>query len=214
MKREPCFFNVFGFGFLKKGGSMRSFLPVSLVSLCLGFLVLGAGHALAGSMPAGTTELSTALAFNHAGFSFEDEDLGSTTTLALSVGVGQCVTNMLEIQGALMFAHNSVSPEGGDSESASSFGFLGSLIVNFSTSGPMVPYVQGGIGLQTYSGDGYEGAETSSIVPSVGGGLRFLIGDSASINAGLTYQHVNNAGGGEDITANEVLFTVGVSVLL
>jgi len=180
-------------------------------------VVLGFGLPVvtqAASMPTGTTELTTRTYFSHVGYSHDGTSLGSATSAQLSLGVGQCVTDLIELYGSVIWNHNSIDPKGESSASASSYGASGSILFNFTTSSSVIPYLQAGVGMLAYSGDGYDDAETSTLLPVLGGGLRFLVGDSAAFDAGLVYQRMSNAGGVQDLDAGQFYLGLGIAVLL
>lgn len=168
----------------------------------------------AAGLAQGTVEVETDAAFAHTGYSYDGDSVGSRTDVALSVGVGYCLTDMLEIKGRFMFAHTSLDPECCGSVSASSFGGAGLVALNFPTAGPVVPFVQGGAGVLAYSGDGYEDSDATVVLPTAGVGVRFVVGETASVNCGVFYEHHLNAAGEEDVSANIFGVSVGLSLLL
>jgi hypothetical protein len=189
---------------------VRSFRVLTAVVAVIALPVV----TLGASMPTGTTELSTRAYFSHTGYSFNGTSLGSSTSVLLSLSVGQCITDLVELQGSAIWNHDSVDPKGDTSASASSYGASGSVLLNLTTSSSIVPYLQAGVGLFAYSGDGYEDAETSTMLPFLAGGLRFLVADSAALDAGLAYQRLTNAGGVEDVDADQIFLGLGISLLL
>jgi hypothetical protein len=65
-----------------------------------------------------------------------------------------------------------------------------------------------------YSGDAVDDPKTTLLLPRLTGGVRFPVGDSASLNLLAVYAHLLNARGIEDVSANEFLIGFGVSIFL
>jgi hypothetical protein len=177
------------------------------------YLAISAPAALAAELPNRTVELSTGLMFTHTSYAVDGNNTGSTTELQVQEGLGYCVNDLLELNGSLVLIHQSVNPRSGTSIGGTSYGFGGSLVFNFPSKSSIIPFLQGGFALLAYSGDMYENAETTYVLPSIGVGLRFLVTESASINSGLYYQHISNALGVEDVSANQLYFGLSISIL-
>jgi hypothetical protein len=75
-----------------------------------------------------------------------------------------------------------------------------------------VPFVRGSVGFLLNSGDLYVDDATTVIAPLLEGGLRVMVGRSASVNFVVGYLHRTNAFGVQDQTINSVTLGVGVSV--
>ena len=144
---------------------------------------------------------------------YHGDPIGSTSSLQLNSGLGYCVSDQVELYGGLIFQRDTNSPENYSSYSATAYGISGQIIVHIPSTGNAIPFVKGGFGVLKYSGDYYDTKSMAKIFPSVGGGLRFLVGDAASIDTSLTYNHVTDYMGEDDLTANQVYFGVGVSLL-
>jgi hypothetical protein len=167
--------------------------------------------AFAAALEKGTVELSTRFSFSHSSFSFDGTSTGTTTNADLSTSLGYSVSRLVEIQGDVLFNHSSVDPERAESTSGGYFGFAGDIILNFATDSSVIPYLLGGIGVVTYSGDIY-GSETSMIMPQLQAGIRLMIKSAASVNFGVGFSHMSNALGVEDVSTNALALGVGVSV--
>ena len=191
---------------------MRS---IRCVAVCLvSSLVVACAPSMAlAALESGTIELGVDAMMLHSSYTYDGEDVATRTDVTLALGLGYCVTNLVELKGGLTFTRASVDPEVGDSSSASAFGALAGVALNFGSDGPVVPYVQGSIGILTYGGDAYEDPEASLILPRVTGGVRFLVGDSASVNCGAFWQRLSNAEGVEDLDASQFGLTIGTSLL-
>jgi hypothetical protein len=84
------------------------------------------------------------------------------------------------------------------------------LIYNFSAKGGVIPFASFGFGALFY--DGFSFDETAVLAPMIGGGARILVGNDASVNFNLGYQHEANADGEFNASANRVVAGVGISL--
>jgi len=96
---------------------------------------------------------------------------------------------------------------------ASAFGVICGPVLDFGGGGPVVPHVQGGIGVLNHGGDVHEDSQAALILPQLGAGVRLMVGESASINCGAFWQHLSNAEGVEDLSASQSGIGMGTSVL-
>lgn len=167
--------------------------------------------AFAAALEKGTVELATRFAFSHSSFSFDGNSSGTTTDADLTTSLGYSLSRLVEIQGDVLFKHSSVDPEGGESTSGGYFGFAGDIVLNFATDSNVIPYLLGGIGVVTYSGDTY-GSETSMILPQLQAGIRLMIKSAASVNFGVGFSHMSNAAGVKDFSGNALAVGVGISI--
>jgi hypothetical protein len=190
--------------------ALSRFAMVLAATLALAAVPRVAGAA---SFEAGTVEFGIDATLSHSSYTYEDQAVAKRDDISVTTGVGYCVTDLLELKGSLLFTYASANPEGGESASASAFGALGGLVVNFGSGGTMVPYVQGSVGVLSYSGDGYENSEATLVLPRLGAGVRFMVGESASINCGAFWQLLSNAEGVEELSANQFGLAVGTSLL-
>jgi hypothetical protein len=170
------------------------------------FLVFVAAAPSAGAAPLerGTVELAPAVSFSHASYSASGGGGSvSLTTFAGSAGLGYCISDRAEILGNLI-----VTDISGDFGSGSSVGLSGGVGFNFPSGSNVVPFVQAQLGILTNSG----GGDTSLLLPTLEGGIRLLVGSSASVNIGVGFQHQTNALGVSDVSANVILLQLGVSI--
>jgi hypothetical protein len=170
--------------------------------------------ALAASMPSGTTDIATSSYYNHSTYSGGGHHSQSLTDLQLSVGVGECISDLVELRGNLLYRTNSLATEGSSGLRDSSFGASGTVIFNFKADGPYVPYLQAGLGVLGHAGNDYRNEATSVLLPILAGGTRVLIGNSAALDFGALYQHITNDGGVPNLSANQVFISLGISLLL
>jgi hypothetical protein len=163
--------------------------------------ILAARGASAVGLAKGTSELSGTAGFN----STSIEGL-SVTNVEINAGYGYCFSSNWELMPTL--ALTSVSSGG---ETATSFAGAANIVYNFSTNGQAVPYLRGGLGFGTISSGGGSSLNVSAI-PVLGGGVRVLVGNSASVNFGAFYVHQSWSSGGSSVSGNEFGLTVGLSI--
>lgn len=183
-----------------------------ILSIATVLVVAFATASVAGELPKGTIELSTTGSFSHQSMSMDGTDAGSQTNMNLTGEVGYSLTRNLSLAGGLVFQHAGVSPEGGESVSASQYGPQAGLRWNFATKSSIVPFVEGKFGVLAYGGDASDGAETTLLLPSIGGGVRVLLGETASVNFSGNYVRQQNASGVDQLNSNDIRFGVGLSV--
>lgn len=169
------------------------------------------GYAFEGGLGQGDLEINGRLAFTHSGLSQDGNGLGSTTDLEFATFLGVFTSDQIQLGGTLFLNFNSVDPERGGSYSGTMFGLGPDLVINFNTQGPIVPFIDIGVGVAVYSGDIY-GEEVGFIAPSIQGGIRALIGNAAAANFGAGYTHTINNAGVEDLNGNSLGVFVGFSV--
>lgn len=176
-------------------------------------LVIGAHPVFAGEqgLYKGDFELSGRFSFNHSSLSADGGGSASSSDLELSTFGGVFLSDLIQVGGTLFVNYSSADIDNGGSVSGTAFGIGPDLVFNFNNKGPIVPYIDLAIAVAVYSGDVY-GDETGYILPSIQGGLRVLIGDSAAANFGVGYAHVSNTGGYDGVTNNAVSLFAGFSV--
>jgi len=160
-----------------------------------------------------TVELTTSAAFNYNSLSSSGQSLGSTTEMRASLGIGYFFTPMLEMLTAVRLGHTTISPSGTSSVTDTELGLGGTLLVNFGTSGNPSPFVGVGVAFQVHAGD-LSGNNPTLVAPSLQAGMRFPIGNSASFNMIVSFEHQMDALGIQDVTSNVILFGVGISAFV
>lgn len=183
--------------------SLAGLLAIIIMMTCTPWLSRAQG------LSKGTVEITPALSFSHNSFSFSGTDLWSISTLLGSSQVGYCLTDVVEVSGGPMVSQTSVSSPGDVSDSVTQLGFIGGFLLNLGGGERAVPFLHGAFGFQTNSG----GDESTGLMLIAEGGVRMLVGDSASLNFGLGYQHLSNALGIKDLSASTFALGVGVSLL-
>jgi hypothetical protein len=154
----------------------------------------------------GRIELGGNIDFDHQSF-----DGGSASGLTIAPRVGYFIKPKWELEPTLLFSHSSY----GDF-SYSSVGLLCDVAYHFEKNkdAQYLPYVIGGLGFQSYSGDVGDNDNTSLIFPHLGGGIKYFFTNTALIRTELYFEHVTNSGGAKDADANDFGLTAGVSIFI
>jgi hypothetical protein len=153
-------------------------------------------------------ELSPSVLLTRADLSYRDRDAGEAVMAQVSIGVGECVTDLLEIEGRCYLDVVDIKPASGYGLVSYAFGGSGGLTVNIETTGRIVPYFHIGMGAEVSDDTATE------ILPIVEAGLRAGIGEGAAMRVGLLYQHIEDAFGIKGATADIMLVKVGLSAYL
>jgi hypothetical protein len=154
----------------------------------------------------GSIEFAPMVSFSHQNFKREGYgNVETSTRLDITPTVGFCVSRHYEVTGAFLTRHTSVN---GNSDTA--LGASAGLTYNFSSKGDVIPFASLGFGALFYGGFALD--ETAVLAPMVAGGIRVLVGSTASVNMSLGYQHESNADGEFNASANRVTAGVGVSI--
>ena len=158
------------------------------------------------SVPAGTIEFSPSVTYTH--WNMKRQGYGNVDTftkLEITPTLGYCVSDHYEVTGGFMTRHES---QNGVSDTA--LGATAGLTYNFSPQGGFIPFASVGFGALFY--DGFSFNNTAVLAPVLTGGMRVLVGSSASVNASLGYQHESNAQGEFGASSNRLVAGVGVSL--
>jgi len=158
------------------------------------------------SIPAGTIEFSPSVSYSH--WNMKREGYGnvdSFTKLEITPTLGYCISSHYEVTGGFMTRHES---QPGSSDTA--LGATAGLTYNFAPQGGVIPFASLGFGALFYSGFSFN--NTAVLAPVITGGMRVLVGSSASVNASLGYQHESNAQGEFGASSNRLVAGVGVSL--
>jgi hypothetical protein len=174
-------------------------------------VIILADVGLASSLDKGSVEIMTRVAFTQNSLSLDGNDIGNETHAELLGGAGYFFSKRIELVGNFAYQRDEINPAVGEEFRSSLFAFSGGVYLNFPSESNVVPFLGAEVGVGTFSGDAF-GDKTATIFPILTGGLRFLIGDSASINLSGVYSHVANAAGFEDVSNNAFGLGVGISV--
>ncbi|MEK7315456.1 MAG: hypothetical protein AAB011_04700 [Candidatus Eisenbacteria bacterium] len=168
-------------------------------------LVPGA-FAQASQVGRGSVEFAPSVSFTHQNFKREGYgNVDRFTQLNVAPTIGYYVSDRYEILGGFLIRHESVN---GSSETA--LGATAGVQLNFSRRGSVAPFVNAGFGALFY--DGFSMNDTAVLAPMIAGGVRVPVGESASVNMSLGYQHEANANGEFNASANRLVASVGVSL--
>jgi hypothetical protein len=188
------------------------------LTVLFAFLVtafLCAAPALAGGIEKGTVELVPSTGFSYSSYSDDNDNSLKITNVRFGGNVGYFFTEMFELQVGLLVNHTGYDPDGGGSVSYTDTGVSGLFAVNFPTDGAAVPFVGAGLGMALHGGDVDDDEDNTTImIPTIVGGVRILVGNSASVNLGVSYEHQTNALGIEDVSGNVIMMNVGISVFV
>ena len=154
----------------------------------------------------GSIEFSPSVSFSYSNLKREGYgNVDRFTRLEVTPTLGYCISRHYEVTGGLLTRHESLN---GSSET--SLGATAGLTYNFSPHGDLIPFASLGFGALFY--DGFSMDDTAVLAPMITGGVRVLVGNSASVNASLGYQHESNAQGEFNASANRIVAGVGVSL--
>jgi outer membrane protein W len=157
-------------------------------------------------LSSGSIEFSPSVSFSHSNLKREGYgNVDTSTRLEVTPTIGYCISNHYEVNGGVMTRHQSTN---GNSETA--LGATAGLQYNFSPHGTVIPYA--GVGFGTLFYDGFSLDNTAVLAPMLTGGIRVLVGSSASVNMSLGFQHEDNAEGESGVSANRLIAGVGVSL--
>jgi len=191
-----------------KKGSLR--LMVLLLSL---FVPLNFAFSQGEKTAKGRIELGGNIDFDNTSY-----EHFSTTSISITPGLGFFVIPKLSLEPKLLFQHYSVNWESGFFEdySTTHFGALFHVVYHFegSSESKFIPFIFGGAGFASHSGDVGEADEMTMILPDIGGGIKVFVTNDAVIRSALFYQHTSNAGGVKDADANDFGLRAGVSIFV
>jgi hypothetical protein len=186
---------------------MRSrLLAVSAVLALVATAPAAPGRAAASQIATGSIEFAPAVSFSHSNFKREGYgNVDTFTELNVSPTIGYCLSDHYEVTGGMLIRHQS-----SNGNSDTSLGATAGLAYNFSRQGAIIPFASLGFGALFY--DGFSLDQTAVLAPMIAGGVRMLVGSTASVNMSLGYQHESNANGEFNASANRIVAGVGVSL--
>ena len=187
--------------------NVRRAVPLAIALAA--FVLTGAAHSA--QLSKGTFELEPTAQFFHQSFSFSGNDAGSITNLSLLATLGYFTSPALELIGSPVITHQSSDDPVFGTISGTSFGLLAGLRYNFEVTGNVVPFLEGAVGVEKFSGD-VGGSEASFVAPEIGAGIRVMVGSAAAVNIAGVYAHVASAEGVQDLSSNNFSLSLGVSV--
>jgi hypothetical protein len=132
------------------------------------------------------------------GFRFLDADVESSRNYSLGaqVSFGYFIDKFWEVGGIVDATWSKSEAKGVEIETSSTRLLLGpQLVLNIPTKTPVVPYVRGALGLALTQFDVEVGSQklddtTADFFWGAGGGLRFFVSESTSVNVGVSYVRI------------------------
>lgn len=168
------------------------------------FLVPQPTHA--DQISKGSVELSPSVSFSHSNFKREGYgNVDTFTHLDITPTIGYCLNNHYEVTGGFLARYQKANDM-----SETALGATAGLTYNFSPRSGVIPFASLGFGVLFHDGFSFDG--TAVLFPMLTGGIRMLVGSSASVNLSLGYQHESNAEGEFQASANRMIAGVGVSL--
>ena len=186
--------------------SFKKFSAAATIAGAIAVTSLIAGPADAALSARGSVEFTPSVSFTHQNFKREGYgNIDRFTQLNVSPTVGYYVSDHYEVTGGFLVRHESVN-----GSSDTSLGATAGLQYNFARQGNVVPFLSAGFGALFY--DGFSLGDTAVLAPMIAGGIRVPVGNDASVNMSLGYQHESNANGEFNASANRLVASVGVSL--
>jgi hypothetical protein len=158
--------------------------------------------ASANQVSRGSVELSPKFSFTHSNLKREGYgNIERATEFTLTPTIGYCISDHYEVTGGAIVRH---FQSGGTN--STNVGITTGLIYNFNPKGSLIPYAGAGFGVLFEEGFTFD--NTAVLAPDLQVGLRALVGNSASINMGVGFQHETDG----HVHVNRVGAQVGISV--
>ncbi len=158
--------------------------------------------ASAALVGAGAIEINPKVSFSHSNLKREGYgNVDNFTDLELAPTIGYCLNDRFEVTSGVEIRHQS-----DNGTSATALGVLAGLTYNFRPQGSIVPFV--GLGFGTLFTSGFTFDNTAVLAPALSGGMRVLVGDAASVNMSLGYEHETDG----HVSTNRITAGVGVSL--
>lgn len=174
--------------------------------LALALVVPFSAHAMTATPK--SIELNGFFTFDHNSVSVDNGGDGSATTFDFEPALGYFFNSQWEVLGKLVFDHESF----GEGTGTTSFGLTGDALYHFKTSGSVVPFVGGGLGILTNGGDGNDNTDNTTIIaPELFAGVRLPFKEIVSVNFTGGYRHTSSPYGIDDASGNEFFLGAGFS---
>jgi len=190
---------------------MKKVSLIIMILLAVSFVPLNFAFSQGEKTAKGRIELGGTVDFTRT--SYENF---SSTDISVLPGIGYFVIPKLSLEPKLLISHTSYSPDEGEGISATHFGAIFHAVYHFERAGESkyVPFLFGGAGFVSHSGDVGDADQMTMILPDVGGGIKIFVTNDAVIRAALYYQRASNAGGVKDADASEFGLRAGVSIFV
>jgi hypothetical protein len=181
---------------------MKTRRLVAVSALLAAVCLAPATPAPASQVAAGSVELSPKVSFTHSNLKREGYgNIDNTTEFDFTPTIGFCLSDRYEVTGGAIVRH---FQSGGTNDT--DVGVQTGLIYNFRPKGSLIPYAGAGFGVLFQEGFTFD--NTAVIAPVLQGGLRALVGNAASVNMGIAYQHETDG----HVHVNRIGAQVGISI--
>jgi hypothetical protein len=159
----------------------------------------------------GRIELGGSVSLNYT--SYENY---SIRVISIMPSLGFFVIPKLALEPRFLLLHESTSHSVLPDYSATDFGAIFNVVYHFEGKGEsdIVPFIFGGLGFVTHSGDVGGADQVTMVLPDIGGGFKVFFTNEATMRAELFYQRVFNAHGWKDVDADELGIRAGVSIFV
>lgn len=191
---------------------MKRVSLIIMILLVAAFIPMNFAFSAGDKTAKGRVELGGDAYFTHTSYSDTYYDF-SETSIGVMPRVGYFVIPRLAIEPRLLVAHSSESNHEYD-YSWTDFGVIFNGAYHFENTVSYVPFVFGGFGFVSHSGDVGDADEMTLIMPDVGGGIKFFFSNDGVLRVELFYQRLSNADGMKDVDANDFGLRAGVSVFV
>jgi hypothetical protein len=190
---------------------MKKVSMIIMILLAVSFVPLNFAFSQGEKTAKGRIELGGSISFTNTSY-----DGGSIREISLMPRIGYFVIPKLALEPQLLIQNYSVNPEVGEDYSETNFGGIFNAAYHFErkSESKYVPFIFGGFGFISHSGDVGTADEMTMILPDVGGGIKVFVTNDAVIRAELYYMRVSNALGVKDLDASEIGLRAGVSIFV
>lgn len=191
---------------------MKKISLIVMILLAVSFVPLNFAFSQGEKTAKGRIELGGSISFTNTSY----KDAYSIREISLMPRIGYFVIPKLALEPQLLIQNYSVNPEVGDDYSETNFGGIFNAAYHFErkSESKYVPFIFGGFGFISHSGDVGAADEMTMILPDVGGGIKVFVTNDAVIRAELYYMRVSNALGVKDLDASEIGLRAGVSIFV
>jgi hypothetical protein len=190
---------------------MKKVSMIIMILLAVSFVPLNFAFSQGEKTAKGRIELGGSISFTNTSY-----DGGSIREISLMPRIGYFVIPKLALEPHLLIQNYSVNPEVGEGYSETNFGGIFNAAYHFErkSESKYVPFIFGGFGFISHSGDVGDADQMTMILPDVGGGIKVFVTDAAVIRAELYYMRLSNASGVKDLDASEIGLRAGVSIFV
>jgi hypothetical protein len=196
---------------------MKKVSMIIMILVAVSFVPLNFAFSAGEKTAKGRIEVGGDFGFDRSSVSYDGLDITSTT-ISVMPRIGYFVIPKLAIEPKLMIVNTSESsdPEIFENYSATHLGAVLNVAYHFEGKGESkyVPFIFGGFGFVSHSGDVGEADEMTMILPDLGGGIKIFVTNDALIRGELFYTRSSNAGGVKDADGSDFGLRAGVSIFV